>query len=140
MTSSCCILEGHRSRCTEVVTVCVRFLAPAAIGRRGLRPSKKDKSTCRAQTASHSRNPSRKSVTQEQDDRDLDVDFNELVEISEDRPGKDKAYQISGKKIYKDLGWSPKVSLDKGLEETIDWVKHNWGTVKKLPIDYIHKA
>ena len=44
-----------------------------------------------------------------------------LVSYIKDRPGHDKEYKISNKKISKYLKWYPKITLEKGLTKTILW-------------------
>ena len=67
------------------------------------------------------------------------ADFENLVEVSPDRPGKDDAYLLDSSKAKKEFDWEPKVSLDEGIEETIDWVQNNFDELIKEPIEYIHK-
>ncbi|MDQ6631822.1 MAG: GDP-mannose 4,6-dehydratase, partial [Verrucomicrobiota bacterium] len=69
----------------------------------------------------------------------LNVDFNDVVEVVGDRPGKDAAYLLDSSKARKTLGWSDQVSLDQGIAETILWVTENLEELKKQPSDYIHK-
>lgn len=70
----------------------------------------------------------------------LCVDFDCLVEVGEDRLGKDALYSMSTKKAEHELRWKPDVTLDLGLEKTIEWVKRNMHVIKALPLEYIHKA
>jgi dTDP-glucose 4,6-dehydratase len=44
-----------------------------------------------------------------------------LIRFVEDRPGHDKRYAIDAAKIRRELGWSPKYTLDIGIKETINW-------------------
>ncbi len=44
-----------------------------------------------------------------------------LIEFVADRPGHDLRYAIDPTRIRRELGWQPSVSLDEGLERTIDW-------------------
>lgn len=46
-----------------------------------------------------------------------------LIEFVTDRPGHDTRYATDITKIKSELGWSPKTSLDKGLDITINWIK-----------------
>lgn len=69
----------------------------------------------------------------------LNVKFEDSVKITEDRPGKDAAYTLDSSKIRNKLGWNDTISLEKGIEETIDWVKSNFEELKKYPDYYIHK-
>jgi len=43
------------------------------------------------------------------------------VQFGEERPGADLRYSLDSTKILTELGWSPKISLDEGLKNTIDW-------------------
>ncbi len=44
-----------------------------------------------------------------------------LIEFVRDRPGHDYRYAIDSSKIKENLGWKPQISLQEGLEKTIDW-------------------
>jgi len=44
-----------------------------------------------------------------------------LIQFVKDRPGHDLRYSINYSKLQKDLGWSPKRSIVKGLRQTILW-------------------
>lgn len=46
---------------------------------------------------------------------------NELVAFVKDRPGHDQRYAINATKIKTQLGWTPTVTIEKGLRRTIDW-------------------
>ncbi len=45
-----------------------------------------------------------------------------------DRPGHDRRYAIDATKIRTDLGWTPDVSFDSGIEQTVQWYidNRNW--------------
>lgn len=48
-----------------------------------------------------------------------------LITYVKDRPGHDLRYAIDASKINKELGWSPSVTFEQGLEKTIDWYLEN---------------
>lgn len=48
-----------------------------------------------------------------------------LITYVTDRPGHDRRYAIDATKINKELGWSPSVTFEEGLAETIDWYLAN---------------
>ena len=56
-----------------------------------------------------------------------------------ERLGKDSAYWLSSEKIQRDLGWKDQITLDQGLEQTIQWVQKNLKELKMQPMQYIHK-
>jgi dTDP-glucose 4,6-dehydratase len=48
-----------------------------------------------------------------------------LITYIKDRPGHDLRYAIDASKINKELDWSPTVTFEEGLSETIDWYLNN---------------
>ena len=48
-----------------------------------------------------------------------------LITYVKDRPGHDLRYAIDASKINKELGWSPSVTFEQGLEKTINWYLDN---------------
>jgi len=48
-----------------------------------------------------------------------------LIEFVADRKGHDLRYAIDATKIEKELGWTPKISFDEGIKETIKWYLEN---------------
>ena len=70
----------------------------------------------------------------------LNSDFDNLVEISSDRLGKDQSYLLDSSKLRNIYDWSDDVSLDLGLQQTINWVEKNISTLKNLSWDYTHKS
>jgi len=47
--------------------------------------------------------------------------YAEQITFVADRPGHDQRYAIDPTRIREELGWRPSVTLDEGLEKTIDW-------------------
>ena len=56
----------------------------------------------------------------------------DLIKFVEDRPGHDYRYAIDCSKIKNDLKWQPTISIDQGLESTIDWYINNESWWKKI--------
>jgi dTDP-glucose 4,6-dehydratase len=48
-----------------------------------------------------------------------------LITYVKDRPGHDLRYAIDASKINKELGWSPSLTFEEGLANTIDWYLNN---------------
>jgi len=56
------------------------------------------------------------------------------IEYVQDRLGHDLRYSVSIKKISSELGYTPQVPFEHGIEQTIDWYKSNekwWRSLKK---------
>ena len=66
-------------------------------------------------------------------------DYQECVEIGEERKSKDSRYRISSENLRSTYNWNTKITLEEGINETIDWVKSNWSYIKNLDTTYVHK-
>ena len=55
----------------------------------------------------------------------------EFIQPVEDRKGHDLRYSVDISKINKELGYSPQVNFEDGLQQTIDWYKDNQSWWKK---------
>lgn len=56
----------------------------------------------------------------------------ELITYVKDRPGHDLRYAIDASKINTELGWSPSVTFEQGLERTIEWYLSNEEWLKNV--------
>ncbi len=70
----------------------------------------------------------------------LNVNFEDHVEIVDERAGKDAAYHLDSSKLRKEMNWKDQINLDQGLSECILWVKENLEALKKESYNYQHKA
>ncbi|HEY7553889.1 MAG TPA: dTDP-glucose 4,6-dehydratase [Candidatus Binatia bacterium] len=50
-----------------------------------------------------------------------------LLRYVTDRPGHDRRYGIDAGKLCRELGWQPRISLDDGLQATIEWYREQRG-------------
>ena len=48
-----------------------------------------------------------------------------LIRYVTDRPGHDRRYAIDCSKAMNELGWTPRVSLEQGLRDTVRWYREN---------------
>ncbi|MDA7950688.1 MAG: dTDP-glucose 4,6-dehydratase [Pirellulaceae bacterium] len=49
----------------------------------------------------------------------------ELIQFVKDRPGHDERYSLECLKLANHFGWSPKITLEDGLEKTVRWYLEN---------------
>jgi len=55
-----------------------------------------------------------------------------LITFVKDRPGHDLRYAIDSSKIRKELGWTPSLRFEEGLEKTVDWYLANEEWLNKV--------
>ena len=70
----------------------------------------------------------------------LDRNFDDVVQMAPDRLGQDSQYLINSNKIRTELGWSPKMTLEAGIQDTIEWVKKYLEELKELSTDVFFQA
>ena len=68
------------------------------------------------------------------------TDFNSMVQISEERLGKDQSYLLDSSAMRQVHGWSDQLTLSEGLQETLEWVDANLSTLRTQPWSYQHKS
>jgi dTDP-glucose 4,6-dehydratase len=66
-------------------------------------------------------------------------DFAASTETVGERLGQDAAYVIDSTRARQELGWTPRVSLDEGLAEVIEWVERDWAEIRQQPWEYVHQ-
>ena len=54
------------------------------------------------------------------------------IEYVTDRPGQDRRYAIDFSKIKDELGWEPSVTLEEGLQRTVEWYREHEEWWRKL--------
>ncbi len=69
----------------------------------------------------------------------MNVKFEDAVEVVGERLGQDKAYLIDSTKARQAFNWKPKISLEKGIGEVIDWVLENYSEMRNETLEYVHK-
>ncbi len=69
----------------------------------------------------------------------MGVAFEDVVDLADERPGKDAAYYLDSSKARQELEWSDRVSLEEGILETIEWVNSHIAELSRQPTEYIHK-
>ena len=68
------------------------------------------------------------------------VDPEEVIQLADERVGKDQRYELETGRIRSELGWADGVRLEDGLAGTLRWVDENLEVLGALPLDYVHKA
>lgn len=55
-----------------------------------------------------------------------------LITFVKDRAGHDMRYAIDATKLEKELGWTPSVTFEEGLENTVDWYLNNEDWINEI--------
>lgn len=55
-----------------------------------------------------------------------------LITYVTDRAGHDKRYAIDASKLEEELGWTPSITFEEGLEKTVDWYLENSEWVERI--------
>ncbi len=71
---------------------------------------------------------------------ELQTDFDTVTKTVGERLGQDGRYWLDCSRAKSELGWQPEISLRVGIRETIAWMEENWQTLKRLPLEYQHRA
>jgi len=69
----------------------------------------------------------------------MNVNFEDHVDIVDDRPGKDAAYLLDSSKLRDTLNWQDMTALDQGIDEVIEWLDFNMNILNDEADYYIHK-
>lgn len=69
----------------------------------------------------------------------MGVQFDDVVEVVGERPGKDAAYLLDSTKAKSKLNWQDNITLEQGIDETISWVNDNLNEIKNQKSKYVHK-
>lgn len=70
----------------------------------------------------------------------LGAEFDSIVDVVADRPGKDSSYLLNSDKIRVETGWQESVNLVEGLSDTIAWAKDHLDSLLALPPEYVHRS
>lgn len=69
----------------------------------------------------------------------LGVSFDKVTEKVAERLGQDKAYIIDSSKAQNELGWTPSIQIEEGLNQTIQWVSEYYDSIMQENLEYIHQ-
>jgi dTDP-glucose 4,6-dehydratase len=70
----------------------------------------------------------------------IDVKFEDLCAVTEDRLGQDSRYWLDSSAIRRDLGWEPQIGWTEGLAEVVAWARTHLDELRLAPRDYTLRA
>ena len=72
--------------------------------------------------------------------RVMGIPFEDLCEVTGDRLGQDSRYWLDSSAIKRDVGWEPKIGLEEGIAEMVEWGRKYLGQLRDWPTDYTLRA
>jgi dTDP-glucose 4,6-dehydratase len=72
--------------------------------------------------------------------RVMGIPFEDLCEVTGDRLGQDSRYWLDSSAIKRDVGWEPKIGLEEGITEMVEWGRKYLGQLRDWPMDYTLRA
>ena len=66
--------------------------------------------------------------------------FEQVVQLAPDRGGQDTQVTLDSSRIAAELGLRQTVDLDKGLDDTLAWVRQHLDVLKTMPTEFIFRA
>jgi dTDP-glucose 4,6-dehydratase len=72
--------------------------------------------------------------------RVMDIRFEDLCEVTGDRPGQDARYWLDSSAIKRDVGWEPRIGLEEGITDMVEWGRKYLGQLRDWPTDYTLRA
>ena len=70
----------------------------------------------------------------------LEIPFEQLCEVTEDRLGQDSRYWLDSTAIKNAVGWEPEINWDQGLAEMVEWGRRYLNDIRDWPTDYTLRA
>ncbi|MBY0527535.1 MAG: GDP-mannose 4,6-dehydratase [Gemmataceae bacterium] len=70
----------------------------------------------------------------------MNVRFEELCQVTDDRMGEDSQYWIDSTAIQRDLDWRPEVPLTEGIQEMVDWGRTHIDALRTASTEYVLQA
>jgi len=70
----------------------------------------------------------------------LGMSFEQLCEVTADRPGEDARYWLDSSAIKKDVGWEPEISWEEGLADMVAWGREYLDELSTLSTDFVMRG
>ncbi len=66
--------------------------------------------------------------------------FEDLCDVTGDRLGQDSRYWLDSSAIKRDVGWEPRIGLEEGIAEMVEWGRTYLDQLRDWPTDYTLRA
>jgi dTDP-glucose 4,6-dehydratase len=70
----------------------------------------------------------------------LNISFEKLCEVTDDRLGQDSRYWLDSSLIKSEVGWEPNIEWEEGLDEMVSWGKRYLEDIRHLPTNYVMRG
>ena len=70
----------------------------------------------------------------------LNISFEKLCEVTDDRLGQDSRYWLDSSLIKSEVGWEPNIEWEEGLDEMVSWGRRYLEDIRHLPTNYVMRG
>ena len=70
----------------------------------------------------------------------MNIPFDRLCEVTEDRLGQDSQYWLDSSAIKHEAGWEPQISLKQGIKEMVQWGRKYIDQLRDVTTGYTLRA
>ena len=70
----------------------------------------------------------------------LSMDLDQLVDTAPGRTGEDAQYWLDSSRIKNELGYREAISLERGVQDMIDWGKRYLSLLRDEPMEFVLRA
>ena len=70
----------------------------------------------------------------------FNMNFDDLVQITEAREGEDATYWLDSSKLYNETGWEAKISIEEGIQETREWIEKYNNELGESEFEFLLRA
>jgi dTDP-glucose 4,6-dehydratase len=70
----------------------------------------------------------------------LNISFEKLCEVTDDRLGQDSRYWLDSSLIKSEVGWEPNIEWEEGLDEMVSWGRRYLEDIRHSPTSYVMRG
>jgi dTDP-glucose 4,6-dehydratase len=70
----------------------------------------------------------------------LNISFEKLCEVTDDRLGQDSRYWLDSSLIKSEVGWEPNIEWEEGLDEMVSWGRRYLEDIRHSPTNYVMRG
>ncbi len=72
--------------------------------------------------------------------RQLNIGFEDLCTVTEDREHQDARYWLDSSRLREDMSWQPRINWETGIARMVQWGRDNLEQLRQLPTEFVMRA